>query len=103
MSLPYFPLPRSAVRVLFPGTACREDAVGCALFSVAETMSTIRFTALYSIPFFASAGYRLLPAQPVSEWGALLQPGHGLLLRLPGGLRGQKLLPPQRPLSHHHM
>lgn len=33
-----FPLPPSTVRVLFPGTACREDAVGFALFSVAETM-----------------------------------------------------------------
>lgn len=49
-----FPLPPSAVRVLFPGTACREDAVGFALFSVAETMSAIKFTALYSIPLCLS-------------------------------------------------
>lgn len=42
------------MRVLFPGTACREDAVGFALFSVAETMSAIRFTALFSIPFCPS-------------------------------------------------
>lgn len=43
--------PLSAVRVLFPGTVCGEDAVGFALFSVAETMSTIRFITLYSKPF----------------------------------------------------
>lgn len=49
-----FPLPPSTVRVLFPGTAYREDAVGFALFSVAETMSAIRFTTLYSIPFCPS-------------------------------------------------
>lgn len=53
MSLPCFsPLPPSAVRVLFPGTACWEDAVGFALFSVAETVSAITLAALFSIPFF---------------------------------------------------
>lgn len=49
-----FPFPLSAVRVLFPGTACREDAVGYAPFSVAETMSPISFTLFYSIPFCSS-------------------------------------------------
>lgn len=69
-----FPLPPSAVRVLFPGTACREDAVGFALFSVAETMSAIRFTVLYSIPFFPSwisitaLPTRVRTERPASTW-----------------------------------
>ena len=70
----FFPLPPSAVRVLFPGTACREDAVGFALFSVAETMSAIRFTALYSIPFYPSwisitaPQTRVRTEPPASTW-----------------------------------
>ena len=50
------------MRVLFPGTASREDAVGFALFSVEETMLAIRFTALYSIPF--SPSWILITAHP---------------------------------------
>lgn len=60
------------------------------------------FTALFffssSTCFFfctsVSAGHRLLLPQLVSKRSIVLQPGHGLLLRLPGGLRGKKLLPP---------
>ena len=70
----FFPFPQSAVRVLFPGTACREDAVGFTLFSVAETMSAIRFTAFYSIPFCPSwisitaCPTRVRMERPASTW-----------------------------------
>lgn len=50
------------MRVLFPGTASREDAVGFTLFSVAENHVSYQVLSSHFNISAAIAGYRLLLA-----------------------------------------